>query len=73
MLQRDSQNQRLYLHDAVSGTEKELFDLNGDHLDTTESTDENGKSFTTNILIEALNFKKNNSTITDNSLLIHFC
>lgn len=48
MLQRDSQNQRLYLHDVV--IEKETSDISQEHLVTTGPYAENGNLFTTNIL-----------------------
>ena len=57
MLQRDSQYQRLYLHDVV--IEKETSDLSQDDLITTGSHTENDSLFTTNILQKILNVKKN--------------
>lgn len=56
MLQRDPQNQRLYLHDAI--TEKEL-DIRGtEHLKTHRGSDTtNSELYTADILRNALNVK----------------
>ena len=56
MLQRDPQNQRLYLHDVV--TEKEFTTGGNGHLNTTGPNAANGELFTTNILRNALNVKR---------------
>lgn len=53
MLQRDPQNQRLYLHDVV--TEKEFTTGGNGHLNTTGPNAANGELFTTDILRNALN------------------
>lgn len=55
MLQRDPQNQRLYLHDVV--TEKEFTTGENGHLNTTGPNAANGELFTTDILRNALNVK----------------
>ena len=55
MLQRDPQNQRLYLHDVV--TEKEFTTGGNGHLNTTGPNATNGELFTTDILRNALNVK----------------
>lgn len=55
MLQRDPQNQRLYLHDVV--TEKEFTTGGNGHLNTTGPNAANGELFTTDILRNALNVK----------------
>lgn len=55
MLQRDPQNQRLYLHDVV--TEKEFTTGGNGHLNTTRPNAANGELFTTDILRNALNVK----------------
>ena len=56
MLQRDPQNQRLYLHDVV--TEKEFTTGGNGHLNTTGPNAANGELFTTDILRNALNVKR---------------
>ena len=65
MLQRDSQNQRLYLHDVV--IEKEASENSQDHLVTTGPYEENGNLFTTSILRKILDVKvktpKSNSDV----------
>lgn len=53
MLQRDPQNQRLYLHDVV--TEKEFTTGGNGHLNTTGPNAANGELFTADILRNALN------------------
>lgn len=53
MLQRDPQNQRLYLHDVV--TEKEFATGGDGHLNTTGPNASNGELYTTDILRNALN------------------
>lgn len=53
MLQRDPQNQRLYLHDVV--TEKEFATGGDGHLNTTGPNASDGELYTTNILRNALN------------------
>lgn len=58
MLQRDPQTQRLYLHDAVA--EKEPASQTGGHLSTTGSGGSESELYTTNILRNDLNVKKNN-------------
>ena len=58
MLQRDSQTQRLYLHDAVA--EKEPASQTGGHLITTGPGGSESELYTANILRNALNVKKNN-------------
>lgn len=55
MLQRDPQNQRLYLHDVV--TEKEFTTGGNGHLNTTGPNAANGELYTTDILRNALNVK----------------
>lgn len=55
MLQRDPQNQRLYLHDVV--TEKEFTTGGNGHLNTTGPNAANGELFTADILRNALNVK----------------
>ena len=58
MLQRDPQTQRLYLHDAVA--EKEPASQTGGHLSTTGPGGSESELYTTNLLRNALNVKKNN-------------
>ena len=58
MLQRDPQTQRLYLHDAVA--EKEPASQTSGHLSTTGTGGSESELYTTNILRNALNVKKNN-------------
>ena len=53
MLQRDPQNQRLYLHDVV--TEKEFATGGDGHLNTTGPNASDGELYTTDILRNALN------------------
>ena len=57
MLQRDSQNQRLYLHDVV--IEKEATNSMQDDLITTGSHKENGSLYTTMILQKIIDVKRN--------------
>ena len=57
MLQRDPQTQRLYLHDAVA--EKEPAAQTGGHLSTTGPNGSESELYTTTILRNALNVKKN--------------
>ncbi len=57
MLQRDSQNQRLYLHDVV--IEKEATNSMQDDLVTTGSHKENGSLYTTMILQKIIDVKRN--------------
>ena len=56
MLQRDPQNQRLYLHDVV--TEKEFINISGEHLIPTGPIADEDKLFTTTILLNALKVKQ---------------
>ena len=58
MLQRDPQTQRLYLHDVVA--EKEPASQTGGHLSTTGPGGSESELYTTNILRNVLNVKKNN-------------
>ena len=58
MLQRDPQTQRLYLHDAVA--EKEPASQTGGHLSTTGPGGSESELYTTNVLRNVLNVKKNN-------------
>lgn len=62
MLQRDPQTQRLYLHDAVA--EKEPAAQTGGHLSTTGPNGSESELYTTNILRNALNVKKNNERLS---------
>lgn len=55
MLQRDPQNQRLYLHNVV--TEKEFTTGGNGHLNTTGPNAANGELYTADILRNALNVK----------------
>ena len=55
MLQRDPQNQRLYLHDVV--TEKEFTTGGNGHLNTTGPNAATGELYTADILRNALNVK----------------
>lgn len=55
MLQRDPQNQRLYLHDAVQ--KEESAEIGTEHLSTTGPDTKNGGLYTTDILLNALNVK----------------
>lgn len=55
MLQRDPQNQRLYLHDVV--TEKEFTTGGNGHLNMTGPNAANGELYTADILRNALNVK----------------
>ncbi len=57
MLQRDSSNQRLYLHDVV--VKKEASDPTEDHLSSTGSNAENENLFLSSILDRIFNVKKN--------------
>ncbi len=52
MLQRDSANQRLYLHDVI--TEEAVIDTSGDNLNTTGSAEEDNDLYITSILLKAL-------------------
>lgn len=65
MLQRDPQNQRLYLHDVV--TEKEFTTGGNGHLNTTGPNAANGELFTADILRNALNVKSRQLS-TDRSI-----
>jgi hypothetical protein len=65
MLQRDPQNQRLYLHDVV--TEKESATGANGHLITTGPNASDGELYTTDILRNALNVKKKFSLKTDST------
>ena len=65
MLQRDPQNQRLYLHDVV--TEKESVTGANGHLITTGPNASDGELYTTDILRNALNVKKKFSLKTDSA------
>ena len=57
MLQRDTQNQRLYLHDVVTETEKELSTSSNEHLNTTGPKATSKELYVTNILLDALRVK----------------
>lgn len=57
MLQRDTQNQRLYLHDVVTETEKELSASSNEHLNTTGPKATSKELYATNILLDALRVK----------------
>lgn len=67
MLQRDPQNQRLYLHDVV--TEKESVTGANGHLITTGPNASDGELYTTDILRNALNVKKKFSLKTDSAYM----
>lgn len=67
MLQRDPQTQRLYLHDAVA--EKEPAAQTGGHLSTTGPNGSESELYTTNILRNALNVKKNTESKPAGALL----
>ena len=67
MLQRDPQNQRLYLHDVV--TEKESATGANGHLITTGPNASDGELYTTDILRNALNVKKKFSLKTDSAYM----
>ena len=56
MLQRDSQYQRLYLHDVV--VEKEASDLSQDDLISTGASEKNENLFMASILQKVLDVKK---------------
>ena len=56
MLQRDAQNQRLYLHDVV--IEKEAFELSQEHLDSTGPREENENLYTSSILDKIVEVKR---------------
>ena len=58
MLQRDNQNQRLYLHDVV--VEKEASDFSQEHLDSTGPHENNENLFVTNIIQKVLDVKYQN-------------
>ena len=67
MLQRDNQNQRLYLHDVV--IEKEASEFSQDYLVTTGSSEENENLYTTTILQKVLDVKHQlNGETKDNKL-----
>lgn len=66
MLQRDSQYQRLYLHDVV--IEKEASISSQDDLITTGSGNESDSLYTTSILQKILNVKRNSTSSVKNSL-----
>ena len=57
MLQRDAQNQRLYLHDVV--IEKEASDFTQEHLDSTGPYEENENLYTSSILEKIVEVKRN--------------
>lgn len=67
MLQRDPQTQRLYLHDAVA--EKEPAAQTGGHLSTTGPNGSESELYTTTILRNALNVKKNTEAKPAGALL----
>ena len=67
MLQRDPQTQRLYLHDAV--TEKEPAAQTDGHLSTTGPNGMESELYTTSILRNALNVKKNTESKPAGALL----
>ncbi len=72
MLQRDTQNQRLYLHDVVTETEKELSASSNEHLNTTGPKATSKELYITNILLDALRVKgdvraSGENSNTDNS------
>lgn len=58
MLQRDQQNQRLYLHDVYMEEETEV--ALSEHLSTTGPKNDNNDLFLTNILRDALRVKQKN-------------
>jgi len=59
MLQRDAQNQRLYLHDVV--IKKEAFDSSREHLDSTGPRGESENLYTSNILDKIAEVNKKSS------------
>ncbi len=69
MLQRDNQNQRLYIHDVV--VEEKVSLSSQDDLDTTGSSENGGNLFLTSILKKALDVKEKLTattySITDNT------
>ena len=62
ILQKDTQNQRLYLHDVVTETEKELSASSNEHLNTTGPKATSKELYTTNILPDALRVKRSTDT-----------
>jgi len=58
MLQRDSQNQRLYLHDVV--IEKEASELTQEHLDSTGPQESNENLYASSILDQIAEVKRRN-------------
>ena len=67
MLQRDTQNQRLYLHDVVKETEKELSASSNEHLNTTGPKATSKELYATNILLDALRVKGDVRASDENS------
>lgn len=67
MLQRDTQNQRLYLHDVVTETEKELSASSNEHLNTTGPKATSKELYGTNILLDALRVKGDVRASDENS------
>lgn len=67
MLQRDTQNQRLYLHDVVTETEKELSASSNEHLNTTGPKATSKELYATNILLDALRVKGDVRASDENS------
>ena len=67
MLQRDTQNQRLYLHDVVTETEKELSASSNEHLNTTGPKATSKELYVTNILLDALRVKGDVRASDENS------
>lgn len=67
MLQRDTQNQRLYLHDVVTETEKELSASSNEHLNTTGPKATSKELYATNILLDALRVKGDVRALGENS------
>lgn len=65
MLQRDSQSQRLYLHDVV--IEKEIEISTEEHLNTEQGRPRNDNLSMTSILKKALNVNTNSRMIFENS------
>ena len=67
MLQRDTQNQRLYLHYVVTETEKELSASSNEHLNTTGPKATSKELYATNILLDALRVKGDVRASDENS------
>ena len=66
MLQRDTQNQRLYLHDVV--IEKEASNPSQEHLDSTGPAEGSGNLYTSNILDKIVKVKSQLSLSDTNSM-----